>query len=415
MIKKIPVYIALFWLFVVLDSFLIWNPLGGVIKLLAYSGVIVVTYWYAISKQLSLSNKSILAFLCIGLLFLWILSKFDGNINAYILLPLLWLSLLCIMLWPIEEYEKLYVFFRKGIIFFAIGSTFVSLFTVTGLIRFVPYFEIGPRSPLHEELGIVYHVYFFFVTNFGPMEFFPRACGMLQEPGHFAIILGFTYMMDRLLERKVSIWIIICGILTFSSNFPIIVVITEMYNLMKVRNLIKVFKGIILAIICSLVVYNFLSKDMQETVKYLAYERNLEEVVDAITTSGSLQEGLDKRTSSSGDVAFRNIDASNMWTGLGHDDTVITLSDYRGVILQYGLIGLILIILAIFSVTRLFPVKEKIQVILFLFLILLHRSWMFYAPYLYFLPFLLSRLYCQQQELIAQTQADENPEVSLIV
>lgn len=393
---KIAAYIGCFWLFVVLDSFFIWNPFENLITICAHVGVLWVSYFYIINQRISINGKTFSTLLSVGLVFLWMLFIYSGNIYGFVLHVVSLLALLSIMTWPVDQYGKIYILFRKAIIFFAAGSTFVSLLTATGLINFIPYFELPPRSPLHESLGIVYHVYFFFVTNFGDMEFFPRACGMLQEPGHFAIILGFVYMADRLLGNKVSVWVVLCGFLTFSSNFPIIMLIAEIYNLFNFKYFFKIVKWVGVSIIAGFVIFNYLSRDLQDTIKYLAYERNLEMVIDAFAASGSLTEALDERTSDSGDVAFQNIDSSNMWVGLGHDETLITLSDYRGVILQYGVIGLILIIIAILSVTRKYPKRAQIQVLAFLFLVLIQRSWMFYASYLYFLPFMCSILYCER-------------------
>ena len=390
---KVTTYIGCFWLFVVLDSFFIWNRFENVITLLAYLGVIGITYGLYFRHEIHTNVKAFVVILCVALCFLWMLFSYSGNAIGYIVHIIRLVSILSIFTWPVVEYVKLYNVFRKILLFFAIGSVFVSVLTAVGLIKFIPYYELPSRSNLHDSLGIVYYVYGFFVTNQGPLQVFPRACGMLQEPGHFAIILGFVYMADRLLGKKVSLWIVVCGFLTFSSNFPLIILITEIYNLFKLKNIFKVIKWVGFAIIASIVLFNCLSRDLQDTVKYLAYERNLEEVIDAMSTSGSLTDALDKRTSSSGDTAFRNINSSNMWVGLGHDDTLITLSDYRGVILQYGVIGLALIVFAILAVTMKLHVRQRSQIIAYLLLVLIQRSWMFYAPYLYFLAYMLSNMY----------------------
>jgi hypothetical protein len=395
---RIATFVGVFWLFVVLNSVFIWNSYETAFKLCAYTGVLFVTFIYARKHALTIDGKTFSALFCIGLFFVWSLVVYSGNLNGYIFHLLISLSLFSIMVWPVEQYEKIYDWFRKGIIFFAVGSILVSLFTAVGLIHYIPYFELPPRSTLHEMQGVVYHVYGCIVTNYDGIDLFPRACGMLQEPGHFAIILGFVYMTDRMLGKKLSPWVVICGFLTFSSNFPLVIFITEIYQIFKIKSIFKILKGIVVALIACFIVFKCLSSDMQDTIKYLAYERNLETVVDALSTSGSLTEALDERTSSSGEVAYQNINSSNMWIGLGHDETLITLSDYRGVILQYGLIGLILIVIAITQVTRHFPKRQYFQMLAFLFLILIHRSWMFYAPYIYALPFMTSMLLQMKKE-----------------
>ncbi len=399
---KIATYVACFWLFVVLDSFFIWNSLELMITAIAFVGVLITTIFIRRKYPMALDGIAFSAILSVGTFFLWMLFIYSGNLIGILFHFFGMIALIAIMTWPASLHDKIYFLFRKIIIFFATGSAIVSLITIIGLIQYVPYYELPPRSPLHEQLGIVYHVYLLFVTNYGDLEIFPRACGMLQEPGHFAIILGFVYMADRLLGKKVNLWIIICGFLTFSPNFPIVILITEFFNIFKIKNIIKILKGFAICIIGGVFLFSFLSKDMKEDLEYIAYGRNMEMVIDALMYSGSLTEALDERTSSSGDTAFQNINSSNMWVGLGHDETLITLSDYRGVILQYGVIGLVLILLAIISVTRYFPKRIQLQFLTFLILVLIQRSWMFYAPYLYFLTYMCSERY------VAQTVEDDD-------
>lgn len=394
--NKLVAYFGCFWLFVVLDSFFIWNSYEGLISAFSYLGIIFITVLYARQGGLNVDSKSFFSIFFVCLFFLWKLFIYNGNINGYVRHFLSMASLLSIMTWPVGQYEKIYNLFRKAIIFFSIGSSTIFLLSVRGLLQYIPYFELPARSPLHESLGIVYHVYGCFVLNYGELEFLPRACGMLQEPGHFAIILGFVYLIDRIMRRKVSPWVVICGFLTFSPNFPIILVIAEMYNLFKIENFLRVIKVLAIIIVVGVVSYSFLSKESQEDIRYMFYERNFETVVDAYMSSGSLAEALDERTSSSGDDALKDINASNMLVGLGHDETLITLSDYRGVILQYGVIGLLLIVMAIIFVSYRFTIRQRVQVLAFLFLVLIQRSWMFYASYFYFLPYMCSLLFSEQ-------------------
>lgn len=395
---KIITFVGCFWLFVVLDSFFIWNSYEGLISAFAYISVLLITFLYERQGLLSINSRTFVSILCVGAFFVWKLFIYSGNINGYVLHTLSMLALLSIMTWPVGQYEQIYKWFRKIIVFFSIGSSLVFLLSVRGLLQYIPYFVLPARSPLHESLGIVYHVYGLFVLNYGELEILPRACGMLQEPGHFAIILGLVYMADRILTKRANAWIVICGFLTFSPNFPFILIITEIYKIFQVNNLLRILKGFILTAFIGVILFNCLNKETQEDIRYMFYERNLEMVVDAYMSSGSLAEALDERTSSSGDDAFKDINSSNMWVGLGHDETLITLSDYRGVILQYGVIGLILIIIAIVAVTRQFPPKKQAQFLAVLFWVLIQRSWMFYSYYLYFIPFMCSLLYNDSAE-----------------
>jgi len=377
-------YACLFWLFVNLDSFFIWNRLENILRVIAALGVLYASYSVWKQELFRLPSKNFIPFAFISLYYLWQTFSVDDNLLKLLGRALGFVPLLLIMFWPPTLLSDIYSRFRKIIIFFAVGASIVSVFAFSGVLDYLPYYVLGPRSALHERMGVVYRVYGLFVTNYGDLEFEARACGMLQEPGHFAIILGFVYMTDRLLGHKISWWVVVCGIFTFSSAFFLLVVVTEIFNIYTKRQIIIVLSSVLFFILLLGVVYFSLDKYNQEQINYLAYERNLKDVVSA----GSLSQALDERTNSTGDAVFRKITTRNIWMGLNVRDNDAVLSDYRGVIVQSGLIGLLLLLFACFFSTRGLPIRKRIPLFFLLLLVVIHRSWMFGSSYLFFLSFM---------------------------
>lgn len=382
--EKLILCACLFWIFVNLDSFFIWNRFENILRMIAAIGVFFSSIVLSRYHLLCLTNRTFLPLVSIFLYYLWHTMSMDDNVFKLIGRSFSFVPLLLIICWPKNMLFNIYKYFRVIIIFFAVGSFFVSILTFIGLIDHIPFFVLGPRSALHERMGVEYHVYGLFVTNYGAAEIFPRACGMLQEPGHFSIILGFVYMTDRLLKRKPSIWIILCGIMTFSSTFVLLVSVTEIFRITTKRQVWLLLKAIVCTLFLITIAYFSLSKDWQEQINYLAYERNLKDVVAA----GSLNEALDERINSSGDAVLRNINSSNIWTGLHMNDDDVILSDYRGVIVKSGLIGLLLLVMAGVFTVRGVSFRIKCSLLFFLALVLIHRSWMYGSAYIFFLSFM---------------------------
>lgn len=377
-------YACLFWVFVNLDSFFIWNRLENILRVIAALGVFYASYSVWKQELFRLPRKDFIPFVFISLYYLWHTFSVDDNLFKLIGRALGFVPLLFIMFWPPSLLSDIYSRFRKIIIFFAVGSAIVSVLAFAGILDYLPYYVLGPRSALHERMGIEYHVYGFFVTNYGDLEFLPRACGMLQEPGHFAIILGFVYMTDRLLGHQFSWWVVVCGVLTFSSAFFLVVFVTELFNIYTKRQVMVVLSSVLGILLLLGVVYFSMDKNSQEQINYLAYERNLKDVVSA----GSLTKALDERTNSTGDAVFRKITPQNIWMGLNLRDNDVVLSDYRGVIVQSGLVGLLLLLFACFFSTRGLPIRKKMPLFFLLVLVMIHRSWMFGSSYLFFLSFM---------------------------
>jgi hypothetical protein len=386
--RVLPI-IGCFWLFVVLDSFFIWNSYENIIKLLACIFVVVSTFYCSYRHLLHVYFSNLLIAISVALFYLWLTVRVDMTFASQIVRACMFIPLLLMLFWPRQVIVDIYELFRKLIVFFAFGSISVSILYILGLNSFVPHYELQPQSALHERLGYVYYVYGCFVIVHDALSsILPRANGMLQEPGHFAIILGFVYLVERLLNKKPNIIMIICGILTFSPNFILLLFLAEFYNAIRRKMLLKVF-GFVLAAICFFVFLFFmLPKSLQDEFYFLIFERNMEFVIDALMSSGSLSDALNERTNQSGLSYFYSLRPDEIWTGIAvHDDSII-LSDYRGLILNIGILGLLLLIFVMLSLVYKVPFMIKFSFLCMLILVVLHRSWMFYSPYLIYMVYM---------------------------
>lgn len=379
--------VATFWFFVVLNSYIIWNPLAPVIRLLAAFAVIGGTF--LLPQKLSLPRNRQAVFLFGILYYFWILLALSDSIAEAVRISTEYIPLLCIVLWPSELLDRVYTVLRKVVIFFAIGSAILSVLILLGFGNSIPHLVLPPREALHERIGMVYYLYGLFIADCHPvLGVSSRACGMLQEPGHFAILLGFIYLIDRFRHRKINAWIVICGLLTFSSTFVLIVLFTELHSIFSWRFLKKFLIALPLIILGVVVIIKCLPSELQEQIEYYAYGRNLERVVDAFSESASLDAALDERASDYSIANYEKLSTTQRLFGGGYKDVGYALSDYRGLILDMGIVGMTLAILFFLAILFHTPFSLKIALGLSFFLIVLHRSWMLYPPYIFFLAFM---------------------------
>lgn len=394
--KWLPAFATL-WFFVSLDSIVVWNPFSSVIHLFAAFSIIWGTM---VVKPLDLSRERRFLFIFIIVYSLYYVLTQSENLGYFVKKSCVWLPFSFIIFWEKGLLSDTYEYLRKVVLFFAIGAAIVSLLTFVGLIGRVPHFTLPPQESLHERLGYVYYVYGLFVTIQDPLQFLSyRACGMMKEPGHFAVILGFVYMIDRYQERKFNWWIIICGVLTFSANIILFVLFTEWRLVFQLKKLKKFVKWIPVVIVGAYFVYMSLPTSTQDQIYELAFGRNLEKVVDAASTSSSMDDALDERASNLPLMVYNRMSLSEKIFGIGRFDTSYCLSDYRGMIMTIGWVGLLLSILITIIIIR--GVRKDLVLSLFMAysLVLLHRSWMLFWPYVFFLSFLAISIVSSRQRI----------------
>lgn len=380
-------WFAVLWLLYAMNSILAWYSFGVIFRVVAATGVVLATY--QMEDRKITRQRGWIAFLTF-LYFLWAVMKMDHFI-AYLSVAMTFVPFMCIVFWPDEQLERTYKAFRKVVIFFAIGSVILTALSYVGLTSHIPHFQMGAQSALHENRNDYYYVYLGLFPELNGLDvFFQRACGMMEEPGHFSIVLGFIYLIDRYTHRRINPMIILGAIFAFSSAFFLIMLFTEFWNI------IISWKKALLYLCCAAalgtIVYKALPKDMQEIVYFLAYERNMEQVVDSFEKSGSLNEALDERANEMGQNVYDRLSFEQKLVG-GEGGRFLILSDYRGFIVAMGYIGLWIVILISLLTLSGVPPLLRISLFLSLFMIMLHRSWFFYEPFPYLMSFMACALY----------------------
>jgi len=385
-ILKYAPFCAVLWLLYAMNTIFAWIPFGVVLRIVGVFGVLAASYLMK-SHQTSKSRRAMAFY--VFLYFLWALIKM-GHFLAFVSIVMTFVPVLCLLFWPNDKLHEVYTLFRKVVIFFAIGSSIITILSFVGLTSFIPHFELPGQSALHTNKDDFYQVFIIFPQLNTVSSVMMRACGMMEEPGHFAIVLGFVYLIDRYLHRKINPAIIICGILTFSSAFFLIFFFTELWNFFRYWK--KTILYLASAFLVGAVIYTSLPSDAQDAVRFLAYERNLEKVTEAFSSSGSLDEALDERSNSYANRVYDHMSFSQKLIGNEWDSDMI-LSDYRGFIVKMGYIGLFFVIMISLMSISGASFQLKVSLLLTLFLIIIHRSWFFYEPFPYFMSFLACTLF----------------------
>lgn len=381
--KVFLLFVATLWFFVSIDSFFVWGSLGGLLRVTGTGGMLLFSL--LIVRKWEVSARALPVMMFLLLYFFW-LSRFSENMLIIIAKAFDFVPFFFVLLWPKVLLGEWYRYLRKIIIFFAIGSSIVSVLSLIGVLEFIPHFTLNAHSQLHSFLGYQYDVYGVFVTI--RTSGVARACGPLHEPGHWAVILGFFYLIERYSGRRINLWIVLCGLLTFSLNFMLMFLFVEFHNFFN-RNVGKAIKYSAIAVAVFLVLFFVLPQQTKETLEYMIFERNANMVVGEDNSSGTLLEALDARAGSYSLSLYESLDRDGLLFGTGYSDSSSALSDYRGTILYMGMVGLVLSILLSLSILMTkAPWNLRLSLSLCLFLVYLHRGWMMYYAYLFFLSYL---------------------------
>ena len=135
-------------------------------------------------------------------------------------------------------------------------------------------------------------------------------------------------------------------------------------------------------------------------------------MITAYQEGGSLEEALDERANDYGEFAYNNATTEELIYGKGRRDYDVVLSDYRGLMMNIGLIGLIMVALVSFFIIKRCSWGVKVAVALSIFLIVVHRSWMCWAPYPYFFPFWAVALSTTTIESVSKKRKKVLPKIS---
>lgn len=392
------------WFLVSINCFFIWGGLGRYFRIIGTGGMLLFSILIIKKWRFTTTNLPLIS--CLLLFLFWLLQFTSGGLFLARIFD--FLPLLLLFLWPKEILNDWYGFLRKVIIFFAIGASIVTILSFMGVLQYLPYYTVDPTSQLHKDRGLQYHIYGLFLTI--PNETWAsRACGPLQEPGHFAVLLGFFHLIDRFNHRKINFWIVLCGFLTFSSNFVLMFLFVEFHNFLMREKMVKAWKALFVGVIVVGLLSFILPQSTKDQITYLFFERNLESVYENYEDSG-LTGALDQRAGEYSLNRYNNLSRTAFIFGTGYYDSSSALSDYRGTILYIGLIGLLLSILTSFFILMTKGSwRVKVSLFLCLFLVYLHRAWMLYSAFLYFLSYMAIALSSLPSTEISTIEEDTLP------
>lgn len=258
--------------------------------------------------------------------------------------------------------------------------------TLTGLIDLFPYLEIEDTGrDFYTNKGTVFRVY-----GFGNLSvhkdtgaftgFLPRALGPFHEGGHFAIYLGIIIVIDRMLNNKLNPIFVICGIFTFSMVFVIFFLVSELIDIIiNKKSKIRVY---LLASVAVLLLLLFLPSYIKDAFWFMLFERNFSDVVSSISQSG-LSTGLNERVNSAALRTFENfINSDEILFGSSSKMGYEVMSDYRGIMMSRGLLGLVSTVMVLLSSLLVAKRQYLIYWFAIIALVFLHRAWMFNSCYL---------------------------------
>jgi len=197
-----------------------------------------------------------------------------------------------------------------------------------------------------------------------------RLCGPFAEPGHFGIFIGFTMLIDKFSGNKTNIILLTAGILTFSPAFLILLFIIELHQIV-VNKRINLKLYLVLFLLISIITL-YRGQEVIDRLFYISVERH---------------KNLDNRTVDRARLGFYAFSKTpSVYVGIGREKYKSyggAVSDTRGMIFRYGIIGMTLSIFLIFLL--LVGIKKKYAVFLLgaVILVFAHRVWMFEYPYIY--------------------------------
>lgn len=388
-ITRIAPFFVCLWLLCVLNTVFVWFPLGIYLRVIAFGGVVAISFVIA---KTSHANKNAWPIFFTSLFLVWICVHY--RLSATLRYMASFAPLLLLYAWPKSLLYSSYKLFRYVVLFFCVGSSIITVLSFLGLTNNIPFFEMPAQASLHRIRGDYYHVYGIFPELHSVGDVFYRACGMMEEPGHFSVILGLIYMIDRFTHRKINPIIIICAVLTFSSNFFFAVFLVEMKNILSLRY--KILFWVSGVVLLGFMLYHALPKDYQNMVYDIAYERNFGKVSETYSETSSFTSLLDDRANDYGTRLYYSMTAEEFSIG-GRGDRKVILSDYRGMILYYGWIGLLICWSIIFTTIYKLDKVIFISTLLYAFIVFLHRSWMYFSPYMYFFMFLIAS-FCRKNK-----------------
>lgn len=287
-----------------------------------FIGTFVFFSLYGTKKFFLLNKLSFFALLLASLFFLGL------NFQVSSLLTIL--CFFSILNFSLEEKKKGLLYLTNilsiimGVSLFCWGVHTLEIFSFP-IFRFLDLSIIGNPGFLED--------YFFFVCN--PAGSLPRFYGIFEEPGVLGVLIAFVlYSNNFEIKRKSVFLLFLAEIFTFSLAGYIISIVSFLsLNLKSIRSL---FFAIFFIFFFFFMAYLFLKDG--DIFQFLILNK--------------FQNGLDERTSDELNIFFvKYISSPDFFLGMGKGtSSLFTGSGYKLFLIDYGLIGLVSLLLIYTSI-----------------------------------------------------------------
>ena len=144
------------WIFTAINPFYLWNPLENRLTTLVGVLVVIATLFLYNRRKLFFTSKRLLLAFSVFVFFAYLTWRLDDGILATAIRFFIFSPLILLAFWRNELLYKVYSLFRNVIIFLAIGSCVIAICAVTGIIQYLPYYELEAQSNVHEMAGVPY-------------------------------------------------------------------------------------------------------------------------------------------------------------------------------------------------------------------------------------------------------------------
>jgi hypothetical protein len=282
--------------------------------------------------------------------------------------------------------ERGYVYLRTIMVWIAI---FALIVWVLKLVNFpLPYYSYIPEFRYNP--ADYYRIYgpaiSLYRGSFAVGEFygFERITGVFAEPGHFGIYIGLIIAIERFkfsIRRNQILFI--AGIMTFSSAFYAIISLGFIYQVIMDK---KVTKRILYPFVIIIFFAGLGLLAEPEGFRELTYGRTLGRLGQEKINPANI---IDSRVSEMFVYEFEQFAKTpKLFTGQGMiDEGGQFVTNWRGLIFRFGIIGLSIIILLVISIAKRTHFIFALLLLSISVLIISHRSYLLYNPSIYILIF----------------------------
>lgn len=307
---------------------------------------------------------------------------------------LLWITpFLIIIFYRDKTIYDSYKIFKKIMVWVAVASVvywILNLLTVP-----LPYFTFTPdhrQNPdeYYRIFGPVIGLYRGTVAV-GQWVALERVTGVFAEPGHFGIYIGLLLAIEK---YNISKWdnkfLLLAGLLTFSTAFYGILILILIYRLISDGRINKDIRYSIIALSLFLLLGSlYKGQAFFELFLGDVFSDNDSYILNPV-------ELTDSRVS---DGFIANFDSfsktSDILIGYGYidiDTETIRTTNWRGLVFRFGVIGISIIISFFIAIVRRTDIVYGILLFSIALLVLLHRSYLLYTPWIYILLYMATAI-----------------------